>query len=119
MIICRVIKAELENGETEILCTSLTDTEKYNNKDFKEFYYYRRNGEGACKLLKSGVESENFSGKTAGAVRHDFFAKVFLMTLCAAYAHPIEEKVIAKYIGYGILLTKDFGVYIIKYEPYG
>ncbi|MGV8134884.1 MAG: hypothetical protein AB2L20_06700 [Mangrovibacterium sp.] len=40
---------------------------------------------------------ENFSGKTAKAVKQDFYAKVFLMTLCAAYAHPIEEKVIAEY----------------------
>ncbi len=30
-------------------------------------------------------------------VKQDFYAKVFLMTLCAAYAHPIEEKVIAEY----------------------
>jgi hypothetical protein len=48
-------------------------------------------------LLKSRVELEDFSGKTARAVKQDFFAKVFLMTLCAAYAHPIEEKVVAEY----------------------
>ena len=40
---------------------------------------------------------EDFSGKTAIAVRQDFYAKIFLMTLCAAYAHPIEEKVTAEY----------------------
>jgi hypothetical protein len=96
-IICRLIKVELESGETEILCTSLTDTEKYSFKDFKELYHYRWNEEEAYKLLKSRVEVEDFSGKTARAVKQDFFAKVFLMTLCAAYAHPIEEKVIAEY----------------------
>lgn len=96
-IICRLIKVELENGETEIICTSLTDTEKYSFTDFKELYHYRWNEEEAYKLLKSRVEVENFSGKTARAVRQDFFAKVFLMTLCAAYSHPIEEKVIAEY----------------------
>lgn len=40
---------------------------------------------------------ENFSGKTAKAVRQDFNAKIFLMTLCAAYAHPIEDKVVEEY----------------------
>ena len=30
-------------------------------------------------------------------MRQDFHAKVFFMTLCAAYAHPIEEKVIEEY----------------------
>ena len=94
-ILCRLIKVELENGETEILCNSLTDTEKYSNKDFKELFHYRWNEEEAYKLLKSRVEEGNFSGKTARAVRQDFFANVFLITLCAAYAHPIEEKVIA------------------------
>lgn len=94
---CRLIRVELENGEIEILCTSLTDTEKYNCGDFEKLYHYRWNEEEAYKLLKSRVEVENFSGKTARAVRQDFFAKVFLMTLCATYAHPIEEKVIAEY----------------------
>ena len=37
------------------------------------------------------------TGKTAKAVKQDFLAKVFLMSLMAAYAHPIEEKVRAEY----------------------
>lgn len=94
---CRLIKVELDNGETEVLCTSLTDIEKYEYEDFKELYHYRWNEEEAYKLLKSRAELENFSGKTAKAVKQDFYAKVFLMTLCAAYAHPIEEKVKEEY----------------------
>lgn len=96
-ITCRLIKVELENGEKEILCTSLTDCEKYPYSDFEQLYHYRWNEEEAYKLLKSRIEMENFSGKTAKAVKQDFHAKVFLMTLCAAYAHPIEEKVIAEF----------------------
>ena len=30
-------------------------------------------------------------------MRQDFHAKVFLMTLCAAYAHPIEDRVVEEY----------------------
>ena len=96
-IACRLIKVELENGEKEILCTSLTDDKTYLYSDFEQLYHYRWNEEEAYKLLKSRIELENFSGKTAKAVKQDFYAKVFLMTLCAAYAHPIEEKVIAEY----------------------
>ena len=40
---------------------------------------------------------EAFSGKTAKAVKQDFFAKVFMLTLCAAFAHPIEQKVRKEY----------------------
>ena len=92
-ITCRLVKVMLATGETEILCTSLTDTEEYPYEEFEELYHFRWNEEEAYKLLKCRVELENFSGKTAKAIKQDFFAKVFLLTLCAAYAHPIEEKV--------------------------
>jgi len=45
-------------------------------------------------LLKNRIKIESFPGKTAKAVKQDFHANVFLMTLCATYAHPIKEKVI-------------------------
>ena len=94
---CRLIKVVLETGETEVLCTSLIDQEKYPIEDFKELYHYRWNEEEAYKLLKSRVEVEQFSGKTALAVKQDFYAKVFLLTLCATYAHPIEDIVIKEF----------------------
>lgn len=96
-ITCRLIKIELPGGEKEILCTSLIDSQKYEYEEFDSLYHYRWNEEEAYKLLKSRIELENFSGKTARAVKQDFHAKVFLMTLCAAYAHPIEEKVTEEY----------------------
>jgi len=92
-ILCRLIKIPLDNGQTEILCTSLLDKEVYPYDHFQELYHYRWNEEEAYKLLKARIELENFSGKTARSVRQDFHAKVFLMTMCAIYSHPIEEKV--------------------------
>jgi len=94
---CRLIKVELDSGENEILCTSLIDMEKYEYEDFIQLYHYRWSEEEAYKLLKCRVEVENFSGKNAIAVKQDFYAKMFLLTLCAAYAHPIEEKVREEY----------------------
>ncbi len=94
---CRLIKVELDTGETEILCTSLTDMEKYPIYEFKDLYHFRWNEEEAYKLLKNRVELEDFSGKTAVAVQQDFHAKIFLLTLSAAYAHPIEERVRNEY----------------------
>ncbi len=90
---CRLIRVELDTGEIEILCTSLIDTIQYPNRQFKELYHFRWNEEEAYKLLKSRIELEDFSGKTAKAVKQDFHAKIFLLTLSAAYAHPIEERV--------------------------
>jgi len=94
---CRLIKIELENGENEILCTSLKDMDKYLYDDFEQLYHYRWNEEEAYKLLKCRIELENFSGKTAIAVKQDFYAKIFLMTLCSVYAFPIDEKVREEY----------------------
>ena len=90
---CRLINVTLENGETEILCTSLLDPVNYKIEGFGMLYNVRWNEEEAYKLLKCRAELENFSGKTSIAVKQDFQAKIFSMTLCAIYAHPIEEKV--------------------------
>lgn len=90
---CRLVAVELGNGEKEILCTSLLDTSVYTLADLKELYHYRWNVEEAYKLFKCRVQLEVFSGKTAHAVRQDFYAKLFMMTVCAALSFPIENKV--------------------------
>ena len=90
---CRLIKVELPTGETEILCTSLTDQETYPANVFKALYHHRWSEEEGFKLLKLRIELERFTGKTALAVRQDFHAKILLLTLTAVYAHPIEERV--------------------------
>jgi hypothetical protein len=94
---CRLVCIELENGEKEVLCTSLTDMEKYPHEDFSELYHYRWNIEENYKLFKARVEVEKFSGKTALAVKQDFFAKIFMMSLCAVLAFPIEQRVKKEY----------------------
>lgn len=90
---CRLVRIELENGEFEVLCTSLLDPVKYEYEQFEALYHLRWSEEEAYKLLKARIEVEDFSGKTEKAVKQDFHAKILLMTLCAVFAHPIEEKV--------------------------
>jgi hypothetical protein len=97
ILTCRLVKVELENGSTQVLCTSLIDEQIYPYEEFGELYHCRWDEEEAYKLLKSRIEIENFSGKTAHAVKQDFYSKVFLMTLCAVYAHPIADKVTQEY----------------------
>jgi len=92
-IACRLVKVELEDGNIEILCSSLTDIEKYKHEEFKALYHLRWNEEEAYKLLKNRIEIEDFSGKTARAIKQDFHAKIFLLSLTAIYAHPIAEQV--------------------------
>jgi len=94
---CRMVKVVADNGEEHILCTSLMDSAKYKLRDFGELYRIRWGIEEGFKMYKARVQVEAFSGKTAIAVRQDIYAKVMMMTLCAALAFPIEEKVIKEY----------------------
>jgi hypothetical protein len=93
---CRLVKIALENGEEEILGTSLLDTVKYKLPELGELYQIRWGTEEGYKMYKARVQVESFSGKTATAVKQDIYAKVMMMTLCAALAFPIEERVIAE-----------------------
>ena len=92
-VFCRLVLVELDHGEKEVLCTSLTDTIAYPADSFKELYHFRWGIEEGYKLLKERLDLEDFSGKTAKAVKQDFHAKMLMMTLCAALSFPIEEKV--------------------------
>jgi hypothetical protein len=94
---CRLVKVKADNGEEQILCTSLLDSAKYKLNDFGELYGLRWGIEEGFKMYKARVQVEAFSGKTAIAVKQDIYAKAMMMTLCAALAFPIEEKVIKEY----------------------
>ena len=96
-ITCRLVKIMLDNGTIEVICTSLLDSEKFPIKVFGLLYDCRWDVEEVYKLLKSRIELEDFSGKTARAVKQDFHAKIFLMTLTAIYAYPVDERVAAEY----------------------
>lgn len=94
---CRLVKVQLDNGKEEILCTSLLDSAKYKHKELEELYQIRWGIEEGYKMYKARVQVEAFSGRTATAVKQDIYAKVMMMTLCAALAFPIEERVVAEY----------------------
>ena len=92
----RLIKIPLSD-KNEILCTSLLDTEAFPYEEFAEVYQMRWGIEECFKMLKSRVDLEDFSGKTALAVEQDFFSKILLLNLCAVYSFPIEQKVREEY----------------------
>lgn len=87
----RVIRVELESGETEILITSLMDKDLYPHEIFKELYHLRWTAEEHYKTAKCRIELENFSGKSVESVYQDFHAKIFAMNLTAAITHPAQD----------------------------
>ncbi|MBA4139800.1 MAG: IS4 family transposase [Segetibacter sp.] len=89
---CRLVSVELPEGGTEVLCTSIVSKEILPYECFAELYHYRWNIEEGYKLFKCRLQLEAFSGKTAIAVKQDFFAKIFTMTTTAVLAFPVDEK---------------------------
>jgi Transposase DDE domain len=88
---CRLVRIELEGGETEILLTSLTDEQSYSVQELKQCYGWRWPVEEAYKVFKHKVCIENFTGKSCTAVLQDFHVKVFIMNLTAAAVQPINK----------------------------
>ncbi len=93
----RLVKIKLDSGEIELLGTSLIDNKKYNTKVLKDLYHLRWKVEEAYKMLKTRVNIEEWSGRTARSIHQDFHAKILMMNLCAALSFPIEKKVREEY----------------------
>ncbi|HEX8676054.1 MAG TPA: IS4 family transposase, partial [Segetibacter sp.] len=87
----RLVRIELESGETEILLTSLINEEIFTPLHLKEVYGFRWPIEESYKTFKHKVCIENFSGKSHKAVLQDFYVKIFIMNLTAAAVRPINE----------------------------
>jgi hypothetical protein len=92
-LMVRLIRVELDNGEIEVLMTSLVDTQRYPIAAFQELYHHRWPVEESYKVWKSRLEIENWSGQSVLAVYQDFHAKVFTTNLTAILAHPAQAVV--------------------------
>jgi hypothetical protein len=97
IIKARLLKVILDDGSVEILCTSLLDKDKYEYDQLCAIYHLRWAVEEEYKLMKSRVEIEAFTGRTAISVYQDFYAKVFMMAVCSTLSYPIAERVKEEY----------------------
>ena len=82
-ITLRLIRVKLEDGEIEVLATSLLDEDAYPTGWFKHLYHLRWGVEEGYKREKCRVEIENFSGLSAQVIKQDFYAKIFVLNLTA------------------------------------
>lgn len=86
----RLIKVELDNGEIELLATSLIDEQEYPTSIFKELYFMRWGIEVNIDHLKNQVEIENFSGLTPISVEQDYYANMFIANLQSIIARDAK-----------------------------
>lgn len=90
----RLVKVLLETGETEVLATSLFDEERSPTACFKALYHLRWPVEEAYKSLKGKMEIENFSGKSPQAIKQDFYAKIFSLSLAGVFSYIADKKIV-------------------------
>jgi hypothetical protein len=87
-ITVRLIRVLLPSGETEILLTTLLDTERYPAADFAQVYNWRWNEETFFDRFKNIFEVERFSGTSVTAIKQDVYGVLMLTSL---------ESVLGKY----------------------
>lgn len=108
----RLLRIELDNGDVEVLATSLVDHQLYPYAVFKDLYHHRWPVEEDYKAMKSRLEVENWSGKSVLTVLQDFHAKVFTKNFTAILAQPaqrvVEQQSQDKHHTYQINMTNAF-----------
>jgi len=77
----RFIQVILDDGEVEVLATSVLDKEVLETKDFKELYFKRWGIETFYEIIKNRLSLENFTALSALAVKQDFYATIFISNL--------------------------------------
>lgn len=77
----RLLRIDLPNGETEVLITTLLDSQKYPSKLFMKLYFMRWGIETFIDELKNKLKIEHFSGYSDQTIKQDIGCAVFLSNL--------------------------------------
>lgn len=88
----RLVKIILNNGEVEVLATSLLDEKKYKNEEFKWLYSLRWGIETEFDHLKNHLMIEDFTGLSALSIMQDFFAGEFAANMQQIIIIEVEEE---------------------------
>jgi len=88
----RLVKIVLDNGETEVLATSLLASEIFDSKFLKETYRLRWGIEVNYDHLKNHVELGNFTGYSVQVIKQDFFANILLANIQALLVRDAQEE---------------------------
>lgn len=106
----RLIRIDIPGEKACALATSLTNAAIYSAEIFSDLYHHRWPVEEDYKTLKSRLEIENFSGKSAQAVYQDAFAKIFTknLTRCLAFetGKQVKKQSESKKFEYSINFTQ-------------
>ena len=86
----RLVRVLLPNGETEVLLTTLLDTQAYPAAEFKQVYAWRWREETFFDRFKNIFEVERFSGTSVAAIEQDVHGVLLLANLERVLSAPDE-----------------------------
>lgn len=89
----RLVRIELSSEETEVLATTLLDSEKYPHELFAELYHQRWFIEEDYKILKISLELENFSGKTVHSIYQDIYAQLLAKNIVSCLSFDSDRQI--------------------------
>jgi len=88
----RLVKVILDNGEVEVLATSLLDEKKYPSKEFKWLYFKRWGIETNFDHLKNHLMIEDFTGLSSLSVLQDFFVSMFMANMQQIFISEAQDE---------------------------
>lgn len=88
----RFVKVVLDNGEIEVLATSVLESERLKTSDFKDLYFQRWKIETCYEIIKNRLSLENFTGTTVLSVKQDFYATIFVSNIEALVVSDLDEE---------------------------
>jgi len=88
----RFVKVILDDGEIEVLATSVLDKNILKTEDFKELYFKRWKIETYYEIMKNRLSLENFTGTSALAIKQDFYATMFISNMEALVTYELNEE---------------------------
>lgn len=94
----RLVKVILDNGEVEVLATSLLNNKKYPIEDFKDLYWKRWGVEVNYDHLKNNFLLEDFTGLSSVSIKQDFFASIFILNVQTLIILDVNEELKKKKI---------------------
>lgn len=111
----RMVRVALNNGEFQVLLTSLLDTVRYPTSDFKDLYHRRWGVETFFDEVKNIVRMEHFTGHSPHVIEQDFQCALFLCNVHSLLVSEAQEELPAKHINrklsYKINCNVSFGFF--------
>jgi len=93
----RLLRIELDSGETEILMTSLLDRRKFSHKEFKQLYFKRWRVETFYDRFKNIIGVECFSGIIHQFIQQEFNCSLYMSNMQTILTEDAENEALEKY----------------------